>query len=87
MDNKTLSVLNGTDYTVKVQLDYDGDYEVQLYKPANPKDTYNKDTEIVGSRYLNILSDESDLVRVVEELITSDRQTLAGTYTGESNDY
>lgn len=83
---KNLEVLKGTQYHVEVTRAVDGDYDVEVYKPANTDDPYIE-LELVAVRYLPNKASEQELSRLVAEIISSDQPSLVGTYTDteESN--
>ena len=83
---KTLDAVKNTHYQVEVTMAVDGDYEVEVFKPAHDNDPY-VELELIASRYLDSSSSEYDLNRLVAEIISTDRPSLVGTYTDteESN--
>lgn len=83
---KTLDAVKNTHYQVEVTRAVDGDYEVEVFKPAHDNDPY-VELELIASRYLDSSSSEYDLNRLVGEIISTDRPSLVGTYadTEESN--
>ncbi len=83
---KTLDAVKNTHYQVEVTRGVDGDYEVEVFKPAHNNDPY-VELELIASRYLDSSSSEYDLNRLVAEIISTDRPSLVGTYTDaeESN--
>ena len=83
---KTLDAVKNTHYRVEVTRSVDGDYEVEVFKPAHDNDPY-VELELIASRYLDSSSSEYDLNRLVAEIISTDRPSLVGTYTDteESN--
>ena len=83
---KTLDAVKNTHYKVEVTRAVDGDYQVEVFKPAHDNDPY-VELELIASRYLDSSSSEYDLNRLVAEIISTDRPSLVGTYTDaeESN--
>ena len=78
---KKLDAVKNTHYQVEVTRAVDGDYEVEVFKPAHDDDPY-VGLVLIASRYLDSSSSEGDLNRLVTEIISSDRPSLVGTYTG-----
>ena len=76
---KTLDAVKNTHYRVEVTRAVDGDYEVEVFKPAHDNDPY-VELELIASRYLSSRSSEDDLNRLVAEIISTDRPSLVGTY-------
>lgn len=83
---KTLDAVKNTHYQVEVTRAVDGDYQVEVFKPAHVNDPY-VELELIASRFLDSGSSEYDLNRLVAEIISTDRPSLVGTYTDaeESN--
>lgn len=80
--SKTMDILDGTDYTVEVNRDFEGDYTVNVYRESKDQ---NVTRELVTSRYLVGTATEPDLERLVGEIIRQDNR-LEGIYTGKSNE-
>lgn len=81
--DKTLEVLDGTDYMVHVYR-ADSDYVVAVTKPAVTDKTYIE-YDTVGERYLENGSTEQQLSNLVRRIIETDTPSLVGTYTGGNN--
>lgn len=77
---KTLDAVKNTHYQVEVTRAVDGDYEVEVFKPAHDNDPY-AELELIASRFLDSGSSEHELNRLVAEIISTDRPSLVGTYT------
>ena len=75
-----LEAIEGTQYRVEVTRAVHGAYEVEVFKPAHNNDPYIE-LELIASRYLDSISSEYDLNRLVAEIISTDRPSLVGTYT------
>lgn len=79
---KNLEVLNGTDYEVIVERDGDGDYYVEVSKPAHTDDPY-AEYEVVATRFLPGDSTENTLENMVATIIANDHPTLVGKYASK----
>lgn len=80
-DNLELKVLDGTAYQVHVTRCHDGDYEVEVTKPAHESDPY-AEHEVIGHRYMENGTTKQGLENLVERIIAEDKPSLVGTYTG-----
>lgn len=78
---KKLDAVKNTHYQVEVTRAVDGDYVVEVFKPAHDDDPY-AELELIASRYLGSSASEGDLNRLVTAIISTDRPSLVGTYTG-----
>lgn len=76
-----LSVLDGTAYSVNVSRDADGEYDVQVFKPAHVDDSY-AETELIGQRYLPGNASKNQLENLVATIIAEDKPSLVGFYEG-----
>lgn len=79
---KNLEVLNGTDYEVTVDRDEEGDYYVEVRKPAHTDDPYIE-YEVVATRFLSGDSTENTLENTVATIIANDRPSLVGKYASK----
>lgn len=79
---KNLEVLNGTDYEVIVERDEDGNYIVEVRKPAHTDDLY-VEYEVVAIRYLSGNSTENTLENTVATIIANDHPSLVGKYASK----
>lgn len=79
MSIKTLEAIKGTHYEVRVTRDSTGDYEVEVTKPAASDDPY-EEYELVALNYLDGVSSEHELNRLVQRIIDNDHPSLVGEY-------
>lgn len=90
---KSLTCLEGTEYTVDVVFDRDRDYVVRVYRPATDRevemfhpalghDPQNAQEEI-AARYLPSTTTMLQLNRVVEDIINAEKPSLVGNYAAE----
>lgn len=75
-------MLNGTTYTVAVERDVLGGYEVEVFKPSHEDDPYTMN-ELVASRTLPGNASKTQLENLVATIIAEDRPSLVGKYEGE----
>lgn len=79
---KNLEVLNGTDYEVIVERDEEGDYYVEVRKPAHTGDPY-VEYEVVATRFLPGNTTENTLEKTVATIIANDHPSLVGKYASK----
>lgn len=76
-----LKAIQGTEYTVTVERDSDGDYKASITKPGDPEDYYLIDEpELVSRFYLNKNATANDLENRVSDIINNIQPSLVGVY-------